>query len=202
MQLTVRHSRRRAPQGRRGKGFTIIELMTTVAILSIVLALAVPSFTEWIRNNQVRTVSDSLQNGLRTAQAESLRRNRQVVFYLTNARVQAINGTAAANGRNWAMQTVAAFDDTNPEFIQSGTLGDVSPTTAIAGPAAICFSSNGRVVANPSGTGVSGAACAAGGATYTVTQANARTMSVRVTMGGQVRMCDPQRSAATSPDGC
>ena len=67
---------------KRRHGFTLVELMVTISLLAILLALAAPSFSTWIRNAQVRTVSDSLQNGIRLAQAEAIRRHRQVVFFL------------------------------------------------------------------------------------------------------------------------
>jgi prepilin-type N-terminal cleavage/methylation domain-containing protein len=60
------------PKGRR-RGFSLIELMVTIAFLAILTTLAAPSFGAYLRNNQVRAASDALQNGLRTAQAEAVR---------------------------------------------------------------------------------------------------------------------------------
>jgi type IV fimbrial biogenesis protein FimT len=191
----------------RSHGFTLMELVVTIALLTILFGLAVPAFGEWIRNARVRTAADALQNGVRTAQAESLRRNRQVVFFLTNAQ-PAIGAVAAANGRNWSLQTVARFDDPGPEFIQGGALADSAAGVNIASPmVALCFNSNGRLVTNasdtgPTGTGVSGATCDATDVLFRLTATDARALHVTVTLGGQVRMCDPLRSIATSPDGC
>lgn len=200
MQLT------QSSASRRLRGFTLIELVITIALLTILFGLAVPAFGEWIRNTRVRTAADALQNGVRTAQSEALRRNRQVVFFLTNARPVA-GVSAAANGRNWALQTVARFDDTAPDFIQGGALADTASGVTIDGPIALCFNSNGRLVTNatdtgPTGTGVTNATCNAADAAFDLRMTDARTLSVRVTLGGQVRMCDPLRSIATSPDGC
>ena len=197
---------KRSSAPHRLRGFTLIELVVTIALLAILIGLAVPAFGEWIRNTRVRTASDALQNGLRTAQSEALRRNRQVVFFLTNAQPAAgIN--AAANGRNWSLQTVARFDDTEAEFIQGGALADMASGVTITGPTALCFNSNGRLVTNasdsgPTGTGVTNATCDAADANFNLDLTDARALSVRVTLGGQVRMCDPTRSIATSPDGC
>jgi type IV fimbrial biogenesis protein FimT len=191
------------------RGFTLIELVVTIALMAVLFGLAVPVFGEWIRNARVRTAADALQNGVRTAQAESLRRNRPIVFFLTNAQpVLGVN--AAANGRNWSVQTIARFDDATPEFIQGGSLADVSSGVTITGPIALCFNSNGRLVSNandtgPTGTGVTNAICNAASPPFDLTlpaYADARALRVTVGLGGQVRMCDPTPSRATSPDGC
>lgn len=190
----------------RSRGFTLIELVVTIALLTVLFGLAVPAFGEWIRNARVRTASDALQNGVRTAQSEALRRNRQVVFFLTNA--QPGEGiSAAANGRNWSLQTVARFDDADPEFIQGGALADSATGVTITGPTALCFNSNGRLVTNtndsgPTGTGVTNATCDAANQVFDLAMPDARALRVTVTLGGQVRMCDPLRSITTSPDGC
>jgi|EndMetStandDraft_4_1072995.scaffolds.fasta_scaffold256352_2 type IV fimbrial biogenesis protein FimT len=185
------------------RGFTLIELVVTIALLGVLFSLAVPSFSAWINNAKVRSVADSLQNGLRVAQAESMRRNRQVVFSLTNAQ-PALGAAATANGKYWSVQTVAQFSDTAAEFLQGGALSDVASGVTITSPAvAVCFNSNGRLTTNATATGVPNANCAAANAEFVIAKPGAdRSLSVRVGLGGQVRMCDPQRSASTSSDGC
>jgi type IV fimbrial biogenesis protein FimT len=169
------------------------------------MALGVPSFTAWIRNAQVRTVTDGLQAGIRLAQSEAVRRNRTMVFSLTNVQ-PALNANAAANGKNWSVQTATLqFGTIVPEFVQGGALADVASGVTITGPIAICFNANGRLTALASAnTGVSGA-CDVNGRTYDVTTSNAdRPLRVTVGLAGQVRLCDPKRPTLsdTSPDGC
>ena len=55
-----------------------------MVVMALLVGLAMPSMSTWIRNSRLRAASDSLQDGLRLAQAEALRRSRQVVFSLTN----------------------------------------------------------------------------------------------------------------------
>jgi len=194
----------------RARGVTLIELMITLVLLGVLFSLALPSFTTWIRNNQIRSVADSLQSGLRMAQNESVRRNRLVVFLLTNAQ-PALNATAVANGSNWSIQFVpqALDEPIAPEpFLQGGTLSEVSSTvqvTSSAGITAVCFNSSGRLVsATAASTGIPGVVCNAGDATFNVTQptgAELRPLRVTVNLGGRVRMCDPARPS-TAPDGC
>jgi len=185
-------------------GFTIIELIVTVTLVAILVGLSAPSFTAWIKNSQVRTVAEALQNGIKTAQAEAVRRNRQVVMSFTNA-TPALNATAVANGKNWSLQTVPSLGDATGEFLQGGALADVASAVVItSGTSAICFNSNGRLALNTA-SGVPGASCTAATTTFDVTQANAdRNLRVIVQLGGQLRMCDPHRPtlSSTSPDGC
>jgi type IV fimbrial biogenesis protein FimT len=205
--LTSSTPRSRAHAGSSARGFTLIELMVTVVLLAILFSLAVPAFTGMVRNSQVRSVAESLQNGLRLAQAEAVRRNRQTVFTLTNAE-PSVNSAAVANGRNWAIHTVPRATETaaSHEFIQGGALSDTAGNVTISNaPTAVCFNSAGRVVDNAD-PAVSGAVCAVTATPMqydlAVTGAD-RPLRVTLAIGGQIRMCDPNRVlSATNPDGC
>lgn len=209
MQLIARHPGAPRPV----RGVTLIELIFTLVLFGILFSLAIPSFTTWIRNNQIRGVADGLQNGIRVAQLEAVRRNRTVVFYLTNAQPSAA-ATAIAGGRNWAVRYVPTAIDTPvaPEpYVQGGALSEVSSTVQVAAVGAytgVCFNPTGRLIAgDAASTGVSGVQCVAGPARFNVRQpassdaAEMRPLRVDVEIGGRVRMCDPNRPS-TAPDTC
>lgn len=186
------------------RGFTLIEMMVTVVLLAILMALAYPAMSEWVRNSRIRTVADALQNGLRLAQTEALRRSRQTVFSLTTDTNPADGLTAVANGANWSVNFVPLLtgEENDATFIEGGGLTGLAPDVRITGPATLCFNSLGRVVDNATpGTGV---ACTASAAAYNITIPNAdRPMRVLVALGGQVRLCDPAKTLSdTHPDGC
>lgn len=187
-------------------GFTLIEMMVTLVLLGALMALALPAMSEWMRNSRIRTVAEALQNGLRLAQTEALRRSRQTVFSLTADTNPADGLTAAANGANWSVNFVPLLtgESTDPTFIEGGTLTGLAPDVRVTGPATLCFNSLGRVVDNPTpGTGV---ACSAAAAAYNITIPDVdsvRAMRVLVALGGQVRLCDPAKALSnTHPDGC
>lgn len=187
-------------------GFTLIELMVTVVLLSLLLGLAAPNFRVWVRNAQVRTVSDALQNGARLAQSAALQRSRQVVFFLTSSQACTNTMAANANGVFWGIRTVPMAAGESSVVVQCGVLSDVASGVAITGPTAVCFNSMGRQTENTS-TGVTGGNCTlavSGVSTYNVSATGAdRSLRVLVTLGGQARLCDPARTLSDSaPDGC
>ena len=198
---------RRRWSPRPARGVTLIEMLIAFALLGLLVKLSMPSFTTWISNAQVRTVAESLQQGVRKAQGEALRLNRQVVLSFTN-QTPALNATAMAGGRNWSVQTVDQFGAGDARFVEGGALADVvsdvSITSAGAPITALCFNSMGRLVVNAS-PGPNNGSCAAANAAFTVDRPRAdRPLQVLVGVAGHVRMCDPNRPvlSATSPDGC
>lgn len=58
---------------RRSAGFTLIELMVTIAIAAILLALAYPSFTASMRANRVTAATNQMLATINFARAEALR---------------------------------------------------------------------------------------------------------------------------------
>lgn len=183
-------------------GFTLLELVVTMSIFAILVALGVPSMRLWIVNTRVRSVADSLQNGLRMAQAESLRRSRQTVFYLTN------------NGTYWAVNTIPLIGSVAEatDFIGSGEVSAINSgvTVGNATDTAVCFNSVGRLTANAA-TGIAGAVCNLPNppvgsppvSMFSITAPGAdHPLNVRVALGGQVHLCDPNKSLSTEPDGC
>jgi type IV fimbrial biogenesis protein FimT len=199
---------------RRPGGFTLIELMVTLTLLALLLMLAVPSFTEWVRNNQIRATAESLQNGLRAAKGKATNLNRQVVFVTTNA-TPAQDALGSANGLNWYVQYVPRLAGENPAdvaagfFLEGGNFASgANGITVTGGPASICFNSIGRMVANATpSTSPNIPACAvAGNVVFEVYRTGAlagqdRKLNVTVSTAGQIRICDPARPAG-SPDAC
>jgi type IV fimbrial biogenesis protein FimT len=64
----------------RCSGFTLIELLITVTIAGILLGLAVPGFSAFIRSNRAEVQVSSLVNSLNYARSEAVRRSANVVI--------------------------------------------------------------------------------------------------------------------------
>ncbi|NOQ79557.1 MAG: prepilin-type N-terminal cleavage/methylation domain-containing protein [Gammaproteobacteria bacterium] len=65
---------------RYSKGFTLIELMITIVILSILVSIAIPSFQETIRRNTVTATANDLIASLLFARSEAIKREQNVAI--------------------------------------------------------------------------------------------------------------------------
>lgn len=54
------------------RGFTLVELMITIALLAIVATIALPNFVQFIRNNQVQAKADELKTFLQYARGQAV----------------------------------------------------------------------------------------------------------------------------------
>lgn len=183
------------PQPRqKAAGVTLIELMISIVLLSLLVSFALPSFSTWIQNAQIRTSAESIQNGLNLVRTEAVRRNAltSLVFTNTLPTVGNINSIVAdKNGSNWVARVLPAEGEfTAEDFIQGRSGMDGSPNVAVnavvdasdAPQATITFNSLGRVSPAPESDITIEVTNSAGGT---------RPLTVLVTQGGQIRICDP-----------
>lgn len=54
------------------KGFTLIELMVTIAVLLIAIAIAAPNLANMVQRNRLQTTADNLAEALRMARNETI----------------------------------------------------------------------------------------------------------------------------------
>ena len=69
---------------RRNPGFSLIELLVTIAIAGVLLAIAVPSMTQFLDSTAIRSACSELTDSIGLARAEGIRRSapiNQLVYF-------------------------------------------------------------------------------------------------------------------------
>ena len=133
------------------KGFTLIELIITIAIAAIVMTIGIPSFNQTVRNSRLTTNANELITSLNLARSEAIKRNVQVfvrrkgatsqnwdsgwdVFIdlnnnqTFNAGVDTLLKTYPPLSNNYTLRTGANYDDW-VAFLPSGLNDSSSGTT-------------------------------------------------------------------------
>jgi type IV fimbrial biogenesis protein FimT len=62
----------------RAGGFTLLELLMTVAVLAVLVGVAIPGMAELVRNNRVTAQTNELVTTLNLARTEAIKRGRRV----------------------------------------------------------------------------------------------------------------------------
>ena len=100
---------------KRSPGFTIIELIVTLAIAAIVLGLVVPSFQNLIRSNQVSTETNALVSALQLARSEAVKLSEDVTVSSDGGNFS--DGWCVHSGANCdAANRIRQFEDPNASF--------------------------------------------------------------------------------------
>lgn len=79
------------------RGFTLVELMITIAVLVVLMTLAVPSFVDLFDRNRVRGAGDAVVSLISNARAEAIKNDLDVSVAMTGSGTAwCIGGHAAA----------------------------------------------------------------------------------------------------------
>jgi type IV fimbrial biogenesis protein FimT len=82
-------------------GFTLIELMVTIAIAAILLGVAIPSFTATIASSRLTTNANELVTALNLARSEAVKRGVSVSVREVDNFSSTNSGAAAAASYHW-----------------------------------------------------------------------------------------------------
>jgi type IV fimbrial biogenesis protein FimT len=113
------------------RGFTLIELMVTMAVLVILITIGVPSFNDLVQNQRVKTAVSELHSSLIFARSEAIKRNAEVTITR--------NGASWSNG--WNVQT----SDATPVTLKTQPAFDNISFTASSSENVIRYRRDGRL---------------------------------------------------------
>ncbi|TXI93031.1 MAG: prepilin-type N-terminal cleavage/methylation domain-containing protein [Aquabacterium sp.] len=196
------------------RGFTLLEAMVVVSIITILALVAGPNLSIWLDNIRIRSAADAIQGGIQTARAEAIKRNQNITFWLvsSNAEHQIDDGCElSSTSGSWVVSvtnpksacgaspsTVSA-----PRVVSSRGIGDSGARVNVnalqsdgaTAATSVTFNGFGRVTnATPITridiTGVNDAV------TY-------RNLRIAISPAGQIRLCDPSIvSTSSDPRKC
>jgi type IV fimbrial biogenesis protein FimT len=124
------------------KGFTLIELMITVVVLAVLVAIAGPAFYDTIKRNEVRTQASQIVASLNLARSTAVRRNHPVTMCASSDSTSALVPSCGA-GVTWmdgwvvfldrdedgtpeSGEIVRGFDGLHPGYIIKNALSPIS----------------------------------------------------------------------------
>lgn len=98
---------------KKKSGFTLLELLITLALISIVMAVGIPSMTEFIKNDRLSTQINTLVGHLAYARSQAVTSHLPVV-------VCASDNQTSCSSANWADGWVVFTDTDNSGDVSVG----------------------------------------------------------------------------------
>ncbi|MDG4559694.1 MAG: Tfp pilus assembly protein FimT/FimU [Candidatus Competibacter sp.] len=95
-------------------GFTLMELMVTVAVAAILLFVGVPTFQETINNNRLTSNANALVAALNLARSEAIKRNTRVTL------CKSADGASCTAGGDYAQGWIVFADPNANGAIDAG----------------------------------------------------------------------------------
>lgn len=170
------------------RGFTLVEMMVTITIAVILLALGVPSMKSMIERNAISNQVNAFIGSVIVARAEAIKRNASVVVCRSNNAETSSTPSCTTSGTDWKSGWIVFLDrDDNKNF--DASKGDV--LVRVQGN----FSNSGGIEQNSFGklqfrnTGVLGSGWTSF-AFNTVTLTSSQQRRVCVSSTGRTRLID------------
>jgi len=95
-------------------GFSMVELIVVLAVIGILLSIAVPPFRDFLRNNQLASISHEFVASTNLARSEAVRRGGRVTL------CRSATGAACAGSGNWDQGWIVFADPDNDATVDAG----------------------------------------------------------------------------------
>lgn len=161
-------------------GFTLIEMATTLVVLSLLGINAVGMINSYLLNSRISSTAGELREGIFLAKSEAIKRNTAVDFRVTNTGWQIwmpwVDNTKPYLTREAAQKsiTVAGVDANGDAVTTIEFIGSGRPNSAItSAPVTIDITPNAPLACRTADSG------------------EVTCLRVLVTSGGKVRVCNP-----------
>ena len=120
---------------RKDSGFTITELMVTIAVIAILASLAIPNFIAWLPNYRLQSGAEEIQSTLQLARFTAIKENETatVLFDIANESYR-----ASVGGQTFRRGRMPAGIDINSAAFGGGTF--------------VQFNNQGYAINNTNGT--------------------------------------------------
>lgn len=130
---------------RFSSGFTLIELMITIAILAIILAIGIPSFQNLFENSRFSRANDAFISAVNLARSEAITRELPAGGSVPLCERNAA-GTACSGDASWADGFMVLEVDAAGAAVQVIRVWDPIATAQVAAVASsVAFMPDGRV---------------------------------------------------------
>jgi type IV fimbrial biogenesis protein FimT len=106
-------------------GFTIVELMTTIMVASILLAVAVPSFRKMTVTNRLTTQANDMVSAVNLARSEAIKRNASVSLCRAGSDTATACVTSADTWQYWIVRAASG------NVIRRGSIGTYANTIVV-----------------------------------------------------------------------
>lgn len=95
-------------------GFSLVELMATLAVAAILMTVAVPGFTTLIQNNRMTTTLNDFVSDLALARSEAIKRGSRVTL------CKSADGQTCTNANDWTQGWIVFPDPNNNATVDGG----------------------------------------------------------------------------------